>query len=225
MMTLVRNWSLRFVAAGLVLAAIPASADDAEGVVRLNQQSTGVIRISDGQQPEAIVRAQSPEVQQTSGHVCETCPAGVINKYDPYADYGAGSDLCSNSKFCQWLSYNMFLCGERNRQRCAAFRASCRADCEEKKQFLRCKFGYFCPTGADGKGAPPFGRYKMVYPVDPNYFDQRDGQVYAAAGANGPVAVPLAPNVNHTYNYSWGIPSSRLTPVARPLTPGVPAPY
>jgi len=31
--------------------------------------------------------------------------------------------------------------------------------------------------------------------------------------------VPMAPVVNHTYNYGWGIPSSRLTPVSHPVAP------
>ncbi len=65
---------------------------------------------------------------------------------------------------------------------------------------------------------PIAGKYHIVYPVDPSYFDARDGQVYAAQGYGGPVSVPLAPVVNHTYNYGWGIPSSRLTPVLHPVT-------
>ena len=54
----------------------------------------------------------------------------------------------------------------------------------------------------------------MVYAVDPNYFDGRDGQLYSAEGYGVPMAVPLAPNVGHTYNYSWGLPASRLTPIS-----------
>lgn len=74
--------------------------------------------------------------------------------------------------------------------------------------------GYFIPRGgADGRGLPPTGHYHRVYAVDPHHFDQRDGNVYAAQGYGVPIAVPLAPTVHHTYNYSWGIPSSRLTPV------------
>lgn len=225
MMTLVRNWSLRFVAASVALATLPAMAEDVEGVVRLGQpEASGVIRISDQYQSDIAVRGQSENIDLVGSQTCETCPAGVVNNYDPYANCGPGPYLFQNTKCGQWLCFNMFLLGERNRQRCETLRASCRADIYEKKQFLRCKFGYLCPTGGDGKGVPPFGKYSMVYPVDPNHFDQRDGQVYAAPGYAGPVSVPLAPNVNHTYNYGWGVPSSRLTPVARPLTPGVPVP-
>lgn len=83
------------------------------------------------------------------------------------------------------------------------------------REFFRCKFGYFIPTGCGGKGCAPIGHYKMTYAVDPYQFDPRDRQLYGAQGYGVPVAVPLAPNVRSTYNYSWGIPSSRLTPVTR----------
>jgi hypothetical protein len=76
------------------------------------------------------------------------------------------------------------------------------------------------PTGTNG-GQPLFGHYKVVYPVNPWYFDGRDGQAYAAEGYGGPVSVPLAPVVNQQYNYGWGIPSSRITPISRPLPLGV----
>ncbi|WP_417390645.1 hypothetical protein [Gimesia sp.] len=83
------------------------------------------------------------------------------------------------------------------------------------REFFRCKFGYFIPTGCGGKGCAPIGHYNMTYAVDPYYFDGRDGRLYGAQGYGVPVAVPLAPNVHHTYNYGWGVPSSRLTPVTR----------
>jgi len=82
--------------------------------------------------------------------------------------------------------------------------------------YFRCKFGYFIPTGAGGAGVPFAGKYSRVYPQDPYYFDQRDGQAWGAQGYGVPIAVPLAPVVGHTYNYGWGTPSSRLTPVSRP---------
>lgn len=72
----------------------------------------------------------------------------------------------------------------------------------------------------NGPGQPLVGHYKITYPVNPGYFDGRDGQVYAAQGYGGPVSVPLAPVVRHTYNYGWGVPSSRLTPISRPLPLG-----
>ena len=82
--------------------------------------------------------------------------------------------------------------------------------------YLRCKFGYFIPTGGGGKGVPWVGCYSRVYPQNPYYSDARDGQTYAAQGYGVPISVPLAPVVGHTFDYSWGIPSSRLTPVSHP---------
>ncbi len=71
------------------------------------------------------------------------------------------------------------------------------------------------PTGYCGMGTPVVDCYSMVYATLPEYADPRDGRVYSAEGFNVPVAMPLAPNVEHTYNYGWGIPSSRLTPISR----------
>lgn len=81
--------------------------------------------------------------------------------------------------------------------------------------YFHCKFGYFIPSGNGGAGAPLFGCYSRVYPDNVNHFDGRDGQLYSAQGYGVPIAVPLAPTVGHTYNYGWGVPSSRLTPVSR----------
>jgi hypothetical protein len=47
-------------------------------------------------------------------------------------------------------------------------------------------------------------------PTNALYCDSRDLQVYSAQGYNVPVTVPLAP-VCRTFNYGWGIPSSRLS--------------
>jgi hypothetical protein len=82
--------------------------------------------------------------------------------------------------------------------------------------YFKCKFGYFIPTGGDGSGLPWVGHYSRVYPVNPYHNDARDGQVWAAQGYGIPVSVPLAPVVGHTYEYSSGIPSSRLVPVSHP---------
>jgi hypothetical protein len=79
-----------------------------------------------------------------------------------------------------------------------------------------CKLGYLIPSGGNGSGVYPAGAYNLFYPNNPYYFDERDGKVYAAQGYGVPVTVPLAPNVHYAYNYSWGIPSSRLTPIFRP---------
>jgi hypothetical protein len=65
------------------------------------------------------------------------------------------------------------------------------------------------------QGEGLMGCYSYVYAVNPTYKDPRDSRVYAANGYGLPVAVPLAPNVRHTYNYGWGVPSSRVTPISR----------
>ena len=77
--------------------------------------------------------------------------------------------------------------------------------------------------GLMGRGpqGPLGGSYGRVYALNPYYHDFRDGAVYAARGYNAPISVPLAPNVNYTMNYGWGVPSSRMTPVSRV----VPSPY
>ena len=63
------------------------------------------------------------------------------------------------------------------------------------------------------------GRYEHVYAVNPGYTDRRDGNVWAAASTGVPMAVPLAPNVRHTMEYGWGLPSSRLVNISRPAPP------
>jgi len=76
-----------------------------------------------------------------------------------------------------------------------------------------------CFAGANGGALA--GTYGRVYALNPYYHDFRDGAVYAAQGYNAPMAVPLAPNVDYTMNYGWGMPASRMTPVSRV----VPSPY
>ncbi len=213
----IRSWSLRALAAGLTLSALPLLADDEEAVVRLQARpAEGVVRVSDQtNENQEVVRGQSPGATQTTTF-CQTYPGG---SYCPPPGYQEPCrDYCCNSKFCMWLHANADVYHARTQMQTAIFREVCRADCEQKGAVLRGKFGYFCPTGCCGAGCPPIGCYSMVYPVDPSYFDSRDGQVYGTSETGGPVAVPLAPVVNHTYNYGWGVPSSRLTPVLQPIT-------
>ena len=80
-------------------------------------------------------------------------------------------------------------------------------------------FGAFyarVPAFAGGDLERSREHFDTALSVDPNYFDQRDGKVYSAEGYGAPVAVPTAPTVHHTYNYGWGMPSSRITPISRP---------
>lgn len=183
--------------------ALTASADDTVGVVSLsNYQSSDV------------VLGQSPEGYYPEGY----CPEGYVVECPPYygpppIQYHSVFGNCGLANCLRGHSSNFRM---RNQIASATLHASCQESCHEKEFWFRSKFGYFFPTGCCGRGCPPIGHYSMVYPLDPNYFDQRDGNVYAAQGANGPVSVPLAPNVRHTYNYGWGIPSSRMTPVSHP---------
>ncbi len=73
-------------------------------------------------------------------------------------------------------------------------------------------FGWLVPSGCNGQGCPPLGCYNVTYADDPGYTDGRDsGPAYGAQGYGVHMSVPLAPNVRHSYNYSWGTPSSRIT--------------
>lgn len=75
-------------------------------------------------------------------------------------------------------------------------------------------FGWMIPSGCCGQGCPPCGKYQVTYADQPDYADPRDSQMYAAQGYGMPMTVPLAPNVQHQYNYSWGVPASRITPIS-----------
>ena len=149
--------------------------------------------------------------------------------YGPPYGYHCGTrhvlcnNRCADHLRCHAINHRM-----RNRQTSAALCAMLHDECDEKFNWFRCKFGYFFPSGSGGKGSALVGHYSMVYPANPNYQDPRDCQVYSAQGYYGPVAVPLAPVVHHTYNYGWGVPSSRLTPVSQPIAtpyPAYPYPY
>ncbi len=120
-------------------------------------------------------------------------------------------------------------CGQQTCQpRCRRHRIRsfiCRSpECRQERRerfgiwLSRTRLNYFIPRGCCGKGCPPFGHYQIVYPVDPWYGDGRDAGIYAAEGIGGPVSVPLAPVIRHTYNYGWGVPSSRLTPISHLAT-------
>ncbi|WP_437206089.1 hypothetical protein [Planctomicrobium sp. SH664] len=216
MVTSLRSWSLRLLVASSMLSTLAAAADDTEGVVRMASPSReGVIRVSDDQRPQQQLRGQSPDgVTQTSYSEAPQVVYGPCPEYE----YEEGCYV-GNGAFGQWLHMQCEMRRARNQVTSHRLHDCMERDCQEKWRWFRCKFGYFFPTGCCGKGCPPVGHYGIVYPVDPGYFDSRDGQVYAAPGYNGPVSVPLAPVVNHTYNYGWGIPSSRLTPVLHPPQP------
>ena len=189
--------------------ALVAKADDAEGVVRL----------SDYQSPD-VVLGQSPEGEVIEGYCPEGCPPAYYSEcptyYCPPPCPCMHHSVLSNNCIADCMRDHCWNFRARNQIASSQLCMSAHASCQEHEHWFRSKFGYFFPTGCCGRGCPPIGHYSVVYPLDPNYFDQRDGNVYAAAGYGGPVSVPLAPNVRHTYNYGWGIPSSRLTPISHP---------
>lgn len=71
----------------------------------------------------------------------------------------------------------------------------------------------------EARPMPFAGTYNMAYPLNPDYADPRDSSIYAAQGYGVPVASPISPQIDFQYNYSWGAPGSRITPLSRPLPP------
>ena len=221
------------VAAGLSLLALTnASAqEDSVGIVRITKPKSGPV-MAQQVTPASFNHGRiastgdchSGQTGQQSGDQCQTgnCPSGQGDCRSHYrADWRTAdwSGDCWGASLRQRTQGHCFAmeqmwCNKFNRGGPDLYYHddSGQAMCD----YFRCKFGYFIPTGAGGAGVPWVGKYSRVYPQDPHYFDQRDGQAYAAQGYGAPIAVPLAPVVGHTYNYGWGIPSSRLTPVSRP---------
>jgi len=195
-----RSLILRYVPCGLaglmvvVGSAALTRADDAEGVVRIRRDVAA--------NAEEVVRGQSPEY----GYCPESysCPDAACRPF-------------SNCALIEQMRLNSTCRHMRRRAQSDQFCQAVHADCGEKFDWFRCKFGYFFPSGCCGRGCPPIGHYSMVYPLDQSYVDPRDTQVYAAQGYAGPISVPLAPVVHHQYNYGWGVPSSRLTPISNPV--------
>lgn len=154
---------------------------------------------------------------------CENCPSdcnGHRHKWDVLGLFGHHRDDCDphSGHRCRLLRH-YGLGGH------GLFGGDCYYDryytnCE-KCYLQRCKDYHFCKDNAwarhlyrkDGIGC---GRYHIAYPITPQHFDPRDGRIYAAQGYGIPMAVPVAPNVEHTYNYSWGVPASRITPMSYP---------
>ena len=197
------------IAAGLsLLACVTAAAQE---------DSVGFVRITQPKASEAMTQQVSPasfhhghrhQMTSTQCDCQNNGPTGVGGSQGQCPTGWSGNSMGAECRRCRGHQWgNHFGC-----QHGYCHDDSGQAMCD----YLRCKFGYFIPSGAGGAGVPWVGKYSRVYPQDPYYFDQRDGQTWAAQGYGSPIAVPLAPVVGHTYNYGWGIPSSRLTPVSRP---------
>jgi hypothetical protein len=199
-MLLKKQWLFGLMAVSVMSASTAAQAAD--------PAPAGVIRISDknGKQGQS-----APGIQQSS-HVRyrPVSPDSLINTPVHFAGQyveqssmyqsGAGCSTCSDGRYSRRDKWGRIL----------------RKISRKHNQYWNCKLGYFTPTGCGGGGCPPFGTYDLVYPVNPQHFDSRDGKLYSAQGHGVPMAVPLAPNVTHSYNYGWGIPSSRRTAISRP---------
>jgi hypothetical protein len=121
------------------------------------------------------------------------------NHSDPNRGYVAYSHTCGGNcpwtcRFQQWQNDN----------------AACRANFGRR---FRCGMSFLRPLTYWDIGAQT-----DIIALDPGYSHPNDANgIYAAQGYGGPVTVPLAPNVRSAYNYSWGIPSSRLTPITHPV--------
>ena len=202
-----------------------AAADDSEGVARLKAEPEGVVRANSSSEDIEVVRGQSPHRMERQcrrdSRLQENCPPqNCPQEQYSYNQPGFSMHSCpGKDAFDGWLMGQCELRRMRQSQATAQLHSNLQQECHEKSAWARCKFGYFIPTGSCGKGTAPLGVYSMVYPVNPSHFDARDGQVYAAQGYGGAVSIPMAPVVNHTYNYGWGMPSSRLTPVSHPVSP------
>ena len=203
------------VAAGLSLLALTnASAqEDSVGIVRITKTRASEVA-SQQVTPASFHHGQRHQMAAANCDCQTNCQTGIGVNPGPCPTGWTGNSTGSDCRQCrgQYGSIEGMLSNHFGCNHGYCHDDSGQAMCD----YLRCKFGYFIPTGAGGAGAPWCGKYSRVYPQDPYYFDQRDGQAFAAQGYGAPIAVPLAPVVGHTYNYGWGIPSSRLTPVSRP---------
>ena len=210
-------------AAGLSLLACASvhAQDDSEGIVRITKPKTAAV-MKQQVSPASFGRHQGAMMQENcnaqGGGSCQsgngTCPSPFREDWrtaDWNGDY-KGSDLHLRTQ-AHSLAAEQRWCNRFGHQPGMYYHDETGGAMVD---YFRCKFKYFIPTGAGGAGVPIVGKYGRVYPQDPHYFDQRDGQVWAAQGYGVPMAVPLAPVVGHTYNYGWGIPSSRLTPISHP---------
>lgn len=194
---------------GLAVACGVLVAGDALAADKAASSAPGVVRITDG--PAGIQQSSHVVYRPVSPH--ELMNLTLVHPVGRYRDvsggYGNGN--------CEHGNCGDGSCGCQKKSWCSRLGGGClKRIWDADVRYKKCKFGYFCPTGGSGQGVGAFGTYDIVYPANPGYADARDGRVYAAQGTGMPMAVPLAPNVRHSFNYGWGIPSSRRTPISRP---------
>lgn len=142
-------------------------------------------------------------------------PVLANNYYNPYANYTPGVYGYPNHTDPNrgYVAYNHSWGGKPEWQcRLEEWQnknAACRADSGRR---FRCNLAFLRPLTYWDAGCQT-----DIIALDPGYAHPSDmNGAYAAQGFGVPVTVPLAPNVRTQYNYSWGIPSSRLTPITRP---------
>ena len=154
-----------------------------------------------------------PCVSANSGCVSGGCVAGKCASGDcGCGNCGTSACRCGGSGGCGPGGCGVCGCG------CGKVGCGCGAGGSSVCGCGCGKVGCGCGAGGNQHRCRPFaghGTYDIVYTTNSCYFDRRDGRVYSAQGWGMPMAVPLAPNVEHTYNYGWGMPSSRLTPISR----------
>ena len=170
----------------------------------------GVIQITD--QPSTDGYGIVMTAQELCGD--DACTVADCNSCSP-----SGCDGCQSN--CYADGYNARMNAILGREDdsfgssvCRAWRRAQLRHYARNRRLSWCLVGWMVPTGNCGKGAPPLGCYDLTYAQKADYFDQRDGGVYGAAGYGMPMTVPLAPNVNYQFNYGWGTPSSRITPIS-----------
>lgn len=211
-----------------------AQDDGQAGIVRISKPKTrdvmrGNVTLVNGMQ--CADGSVNPSAPVTSCDPGMGCPCfGSMGSCDGGCDFGYGTGRRRDWRTTDWRTSDAWGSGLRARLQShglACENSICRqgayspemrghASGNAMVDYFKCKFGYFVPTGGGGQGIPWVGHYGRVYPENPAYSDPRDGQAYAAQGYGIPMAVPLAPVVGHTYEYSNGVPSSRLTPVSHP---------
>ncbi len=150
------------------------------------------------------------------------CDNGMCNSCYTPMDCNSCFSGCDNSGMGGWGNGCQNCQGHNGRGRGRGMNDQCN-DGRQAGFLQKCKnannracdrlFGWMVPSGNCGQGSPWFGKYHMTYADQPSYIDPRDTQLYAAQGYNMPITVPLAPTVNHSYNYSSGLPASRVTQI------------
>lgn len=181
--------------AGLVcLVATSASAQERTAEYGSRDQTNGQVRpVNWGTGGNVPMNYSDPYVNYAPGYnVYPNYPA----PHRGYVAYGHTGRACSNPWFPRWSN-----CGNDG----PAFRANL-------GRRVRCSMAWLRPlTYWD------VGGQTDIIALNPGYAHPSDlNQGYAAQGYGGPISIPQAPNVRSNYNYSWGLPSSRLTPTSVP---------